>query len=166
MKEATFLSELKRRLRGKTVLLGVGNEQRGDDAVGSLLARRLTGRENFTAIDCSDVPENYTGPVKELRPESIFFVDAVDFGGSPGEAAFIEPESLEENRFNTHRPSLRFVMDYLQRETGSQISFLGIQPGTIAPGIGMTPAVQETMELLVSAITEILDMMSDEGENS
>ena len=57
-------------------------------------------------------------------------------------------------------------MEYLKKETGSQVNFLGIQPGTITPGSGITPAVQETKELLVSAITEILDMMSDEDANS
>ena len=166
MKEQGFIAELKERLYGRVILLGVGNEQRSDDAVGSLIAKTLNNTNNFFSIDCGDIPENYTGPVREYQPDTILFIDAVDFGGQPGEVIFLEPEALEDNRFNTHRPSLRLVMEYLKIETGSEISFIGIQPGTIVPGSGLTPAVEDTKNFVITAITEFLDMMSDEDANS
>ena len=79
---------------------------------------------------------------------------------------FLKPEMLKEIRFNSHHPSLRHVMDYLRSETGSKVNLIGIQPGNIAPGSGVTPAIQSTIEIVKTAITELLDKMSDEGENS
>jgi len=166
VKERSFIEELTDSLHGRIVLMGIGSENRGDDAAGSLIAQALKSKNNFCSIDCSDIPESYTGPAKEFQPDSILFIDAIDFGGQPGDVTFLKPEMLKEIRFNSHHPSLRHVMDYLRSETGSKVNLIGIQPGNIAPGSGVTPAIQSTIEIVKTAITELLDKMSDEGENS
>ena len=43
-----MLEHLKSHLKGKVVILGVGNLMRGDDGVGSLLASGIQGKVPFT----------------------------------------------------------------------------------------------------------------------
>lgn len=164
--KTAFIDDLSEILKGRVAVMGVGSESRGDDIAGSCIGRSLKTSDDFFAIDCGDIPENYTGPIKEFRPERVIFIDAVDFGGEAGEVAFIDAASLQEKRFNTHRPSLRVVMDYLKNETGCKISLIGIQPGSTLPGSGVTPAVQHTIKVIKKAIIELVDLRSDEGENS
>ena len=94
MTEKEFFEQLSALLQGRVVLMGVDNGFRRDDVAGSLLARGLGGTETFLPIDCGDLPENFTGPVKQFSPNRIVFVDSVDFGGQPGAIAFFELDSV------------------------------------------------------------------------
>ena len=146
-------------------MVGVGSEYRSDDALGSIIARSLKKRSDFLPIDAGDIPENYTGVIKDFRPDSILFIDAVNYGGNPGSIIFTTPESLTEKRFNTHRPSLRHVMEYLKAETGARITLLGVQPEEIKPGLTISQTISSTIESIKLALSEFLDMTSDEGES-
>jgi len=75
--------ELKEFLKKKknVVILGIGNQLRGDDFAGSLVARKL-GQElkkNYvTVFDGGIVPENFTGMIKREDPSHIILIDAAD----------------------------------------------------------------------------------------
>ena len=56
------------------VLLGVGNEMNGDDAIGVYVARKFKC-DGWKAIDCATVPENYVGEIKRLKPEKVVIVE-------------------------------------------------------------------------------------------
>ncbi len=157
---ATVLASL---LRGRVVLLGVGSEWRCDDQAGAILARTLPRSERFLPIDGGDVPEAFTGPVKEFKPDVILIVDAVDFGSEAGEIAILEADSVRSTRLNTHHPSLRTMIDYLRAETGAKVAIVGIQPGQMGLGQGLTPAVHESVSLLRALFSELLGKTSDEG---
>ncbi|MDZ7293974.1 MAG: hydrogenase 3 maturation endopeptidase HyCI [candidate division KSB1 bacterium] len=163
MKRAELARALAALLDGRVVLLGVGSEWRRDDQAGAILARKLERTHSFYPIDCGDVPEAFTGPVKEFRPDIILIADAVDFGQKAGEIAIVDAEAVQSRRVDTHHPSLRAMVDYLRAETGAKVAILGIQPGDVSMGEGMTPAVQESVGLLHALITELLGTTSDEG---
>ncbi|GAG05135.1 unnamed protein product, partial [marine sediment metagenome] len=67
------LPALRGELKGKIVLLGVGNRIRGDDAAGPELIEILkkrppdVGKEIFL-FDGEEVPENYLIPITNLKP--------------------------------------------------------------------------------------------------
>lgn len=138
----------------RTVIVGVGNTQRSDDAAGSLLAQRLKS-QGVDVIDGADVPENFTGEVKARSPEVILFVDAVDFGGRAGEIVLLKTEQLSHDRFSTHRPSLGMVANYLTTETKAEVLLLGIQPENTEMGTNLSSSVAETIEMLVKLITAL-----------
>lgn len=132
-------------LKFPVILLGVGNRHRGDDAAGSVLAERLRSLKKITVMDTGETPENYTYEVKKVAPKTVLFADAVDVGVEPGQVVFLEPCQLTQQRFSTHRPSLRLVMDYLANETGAQIFLLGMQPKSINPGAPLSAEVNNTL---------------------
>lgn len=64
-------AELVRVLRGRVVLLGIGNPLRGDDAAGCEIARQvrhmaspaLLGSGRVLVLEAEDIPESYSGLV-------------------------------------------------------------------------------------------------------
>jgi hydrogenase 3 maturation protease len=138
-----------------TVVVGVGNEQCGDDGAGSLLAQRLIDFGVPDVIDGADVPENFTGDVKARTPQVILFVDVVDFGGQAGEVIVVKADQLSHERFSSHRPSLGLVANYLATETKAEVLLLGIQPQNTKIGSLPSSNVAETIDSLVTLFTRL-----------
>jgi hydrogenase 3 maturation protease len=140
----------------KTVILTVGNWERGDDGVGTRIAGLLKKRNRTRAIifDAGVVPENYLGPVIDARPDRVLIVDACLFNGEPGEFRIFDRAefgNLMVAGFSTHNPPLSLVADLIHAETGAEIYLLGIRPKT-ATGNQLSPAVQAALEEIVSFI--------------
>ena len=131
-----------------SLIIGVGNPDRGDDGIGSLLAKKLIDAGFTNVVDCEDVPENFTGEIKNKAPQKIIFLDALDFQGEAGDLILLNSDELATDRFNSHRPSLGLVANYLKKETGAEIYVLGIQPETIGLEEKLSPKVEKTLNLL------------------
>lgn len=148
--------ELECQLVGRVCVLGVGNRCRRDDAVGSLLAERLAGRTGAFTIDAGAVPENYLEKVARTRPDTILIVDAVDFGGAPGDVRLIEPERVGSSGLSTHALSLRMATDFLRARTQARLVLLAIQPGDVRLGTGLSEALSEAACFLVQVLAGAL----------
>lgn len=144
------LQTLRGELKGKIVLLGVGNRIRGDDAAGpqliEILKKRLldTGKEIFL-FDGGELPEDYLVPIANLKPNLVIIVDVVDFGSRPGSIKLFPIRQIPQGSFSTHRLSLRFLGSYLEKETQAKIYLLGIQPKSIKLGEKLSLEVKKTL---------------------
>ncbi len=120
---------MKKILKNKVVIIGVGNILRGDDGLGPKFIELLKdfASDKFIPIDAGEVPENYTGKILKLSPDVVLFVDAVEIGESPGTVKIIPPSILKEDTLSTHKLPLGFVMKYLENE-GIKSFLIGIQP--------------------------------------
>lgn len=126
------LEHLKLHLNGKVLILGIGNTMRGDDGVGSILAQRINGKVPFIVWDVGVSPENYLGKAIKEQPDTIVIVDAVDFGGGPGEFMVAEADEIKTiNLFATHNTSIALLINYLKTELNADIIILIIQPKCI-----------------------------------
>ena len=144
-----MFAELGLRLTGKRILLlGVGNRLRGDDAVGSLLVEGLQGQVDIPTIDAGDVPENYLGPIEESGAEVVLVVDAADFGGKVGDVAIFDIEQVQGMSVSTHTTNLGLMFKVIPSEKRPQVIMLGIQPGKLELGQGLSEPVRVTMENL------------------
>jgi len=143
------LPELDDLLARDWLLLGVGNELRGDDAFGPLLARSLR-REGLPALEAGTAPENLTGAVRARAPSVVVLADAADFGGAPGELRLLEPGSPEAASTSTHDPGLGLLAEYLRAETGCRVVLLACQPGCTAFGEPPGPEIEEAIDTLVA----------------
>lgn len=140
-------------LRGsKTLILGVGNVLKGDDAAGPLVCERLQGNVSATVIDAGTVPENYIRPVIRASPEKLLIVDAVDSGDSPGAVRVFKPDEMEAFALSTHALSLHLFADMIRQEISLEILVLGIQPAQTKLGEKISPAVWQS----INAVTETL----------
>ena len=120
--ELSFSCQVRRLLAGRVCLLGVGNRLRGDDGVGSLVAEQLEGQTAALSIDAGEVPENYLEKVARSRPNTILILDAVDFGGAPGDLRVLEPEMVGSSRISTHGPSLQMTASFLKLRTRARLA--------------------------------------------
>lgn len=137
------------RLRGKVVVLGIGNTLRGDDAIGSLLAARIKGKVPFVVFDAQESPENYLGRVLREKPDTVVIVDAVDFGAKPGEYRFLESQEVKTtNLFTTHNASISLTINYLQSNLKADIIILIIQPESINFGEKLSQPVADALDKL------------------
>ena len=146
---------LRRVGRGRVGVVGVGRLDRGDDAAGMVLAQRLK-RCGLPVVLAEDVPESYTDAIKSLGCDVILFVDAVDFGGAPGDVALLSADELRDDRHDTHRPSLALVMKYLAHDAKLECLLLGIQPSQVRQGSGLSQEVQNAVEEIGELVCEIL----------
>lgn len=138
-------------IRSRSVVLGVGNRMRGDDAVGSRLTEELKGIEGLVVFDCGTTPENFIEPVARLNPERILVVDACAFGGEPGESRLFERADLARlsaGLLSTHTLPLSLVVAMLEQEVGATIQVLGVQPEQIAFGTGLSEPVLQALPRL------------------
>jgi hydrogenase maturation protease len=147
-------ADLAARLAGRRYgVVGVGNVLRGDDGAGSSLVAILAGRgAAFPLVDACEVPENYGGWVEKQGLEAVVFVDAVDFGGAPGEWRIIPFEDLMLSASATHRLSLHFLIRYLTERWKGEPILVGVQPKKLKLGEGLSPEVASGIEDLAAAL--------------
>ncbi|MFH1479179.1 MAG: hydrogenase 3 maturation endopeptidase HyCI [Candidatus Omnitrophota bacterium] len=140
---------LKGILNGKVVILCLGNIDRGDDGVGPELASRLKGRVPYEVIDAGMTPENYTGVITKLKPDTIIIVDTILFEGEVGEIRIFKSDELREGKISTHDVSPKLLIEYLKSSTNATIYILGVRPKSNKLGDPLSPEVAESIEEIV-----------------
>jgi len=143
-----LLRFLRERDKGRIILLGVGNVLKGDDAAGSLLARRLRARGAAHVFDAGGAPENYAERVAASAPDAVIVFDAARFGGRAGEARLFTSRDLTAGAVSTHDQSLGALARYLVGRCGCEVRILGIEPASAAMGAEISPEVLATLDEL------------------
>lgn len=130
-------------------VLGIGNILRSDDGIGSILASRIKDKVPYRVYDAGTSPENYLGKIIKERPDKIIIIDAVDFGGKPGEFRFVKADDIKTvNLFFTHNTSISLIINYLQINLKADIIILIIQPKSIAFGDKLSQPIKKALKRL------------------
>jgi len=150
------LKDLAARLRGKRFgVVGVGNVMKGDDGAGPEVVAELMKRGfSLPCVDATEVPENYAGWVPKQELEAVVFVDAVEFGGVPGECRVIPFEHLMISASNTHRMSLHYTVMFLRDQWEGDAILVGVQPKSMTLGEGLSEEVSVGVEQLVTTMLD------------
>ena len=143
---------LEDRLRGRVVLVGIGNPLLGDDVAGCLVARGVRGTPGIVVVESEDVPERDVFRIADARPDVVVLADAVDLGAPPGSVAVLEPNALAGYAPTTHRFPLSFLAAIIRRAASTDVLVLAIQPGQVTPGAGVSPDVARSVDALVGII--------------
>jgi hydrogenase maturation protease len=137
-------SSLLELLREPACLIGVGNTLRRDDAVGPWIAgavRDALSGTGHTVVDAQDVPENFVPGIARSDCRCVVFVDAVAGDGEPGTVVFGPLADFPEaDGFSTHKLALSLSRKFLEA-AGKKVYLLGIVPGELAFGEGLTAEV-------------------------
>lgn len=129
--------------------MGIGNTLRRDDGFGSLLAGLLIGKSGLEVIDAAASPENFLGEVVRRQPDTLLIVDAVDFGGIPGEARLFDMNEVKTvNFFLTHDTSPKLLFDFLKEGLKGESYLLAVQPEDVGFGEAMSLKVKSRLEEL------------------
>ena len=142
----------------RAVVLCIGNPARADDGYGPAVAEALEGRLAAPVFDGGMVPENDLPRIAELQPDVVIFVDAVHFGGEPGELRLLRTDELRSGAISTHSGSLSVLEEFLGHACGCEVLVLAAQPKrTILgeePSEEMKGAVQRSAALLRNLLAE------------
>ncbi|MCX7837742.1 MAG: hydrogenase 3 maturation endopeptidase HyCI [candidate division WOR-3 bacterium] len=112
------------------LVVGIGNRDRGDDGIGSLIAERLIKEGWENVLDCERTPENYLSKIVEKKPKKIIFIDACDFDGEIGEIRIFKKEEWQNFKklsLSTHTLPIPLFLSLIEKLTNSEIYLLGIQ---------------------------------------
>ena len=140
----------------RVVICGIGNDIRGDDAFGVLVAERLKellDNPDVLVLNCGEVPENYTGKIANFNPDLVVLVDAVDFGGEVGEYIIADPEGTLGEAISTHGLPLKFVTQFMKTMIEAEFVLIGCQPGS-------TGLFQEPSELIKKRAERLAELLA------
>ena len=141
----------------KTYVLGIGNEDRGDDGAGIAVARKL--KESFPRHSYSE-HDGLEGIVLDIseREEDAFviFVDAADLQEKPGTIRLVAAREIRATEVTTHRVTVGLLMELLAK-SGKRSVIVCIQPGSVEFGSEMTAPVIEAVEYLLGLLSDIVE---------
>ena len=156
---ADLVTELRRRLKGKVLLIGAGNTLRGDDGAGPSIIDLLIDKVNAALLDVGEIPESYFSRIFEADPDTIVFLDAANFEANPGDLAILETDDIAGCCISTHQMPMNLFFNYIQQNSRAEIFALGIQPAQIGFGESMSPAVAESVNATASLLQQLLPKM-------
>lgn len=152
---------------GEVRVLGLGNVLMADDALGPWVIEELLANWEFPDGVCVlDVGT----PGLDLTPyladaDTVILVDSVKADGAPGTIRLYSGEELlarpAEPRLSPHEPGLTealFALD-LVGCAPREILLIGVVPGMVARGIGLTPAVRTAVVQASSRVVERLSRL-------
>lgn len=144
-----------------TAVLGLGNVLMKDDALGPYVIQRLLATWSFPP----DVAvEDLGTPGLDLQPyladrEALIVVDTVRADGPPGEIRLYRKDDLlrhaPQPRTSPHDPGLKeaLLARQLAGNDPAEVLLVGVIPDDVGSGIGLTPAIRES---LVAAEAEVV----------
>jgi hydrogenase maturation protease len=148
----------------KVRVLGLGNVLMGDDAVGPWVIEELLANWDFPEeVEVVDVGT----PGLDLVPyvagaDTILIVDTVKSDGPPGRIRAYERDQLfarpAQPRLSPHDPGLTEVLFALTLAGSAprDVVLIGVVPGAVEMGVGLSPAVQEAVPRAAAALIERL----------
>jgi len=134
----------------KFVLMGIGNELKGDDGIGNIIAREFK-HPDWLPLACETVAENFVAVVEREKPELLAIVDAADMGLQPGEFRLLPKKKLNSVAFTTHSMPLRHLVEHLEKSAG-KILFIGVQPGKTGLGEGLSSDLEKSKKELIEIL--------------
>ena len=157
-------ASLRALLSDRVCIVGVGNRMRGDDGAGpALIDARRPGTRGVW-IDAGVAPENFLETIAKTDPDVVLMVDAVAFGGLPGDYRLMDSNELDRAAVSTHAGSLCMLSHYLSARSVASLRVLAIQPESIAAREGLSPAVEECCLHLAGMLSELLGPATEVGE--
>lgn len=152
--------EIKSRSVRRLAVLGIGSDLCGDDAAGSIIARRLhmafAGRRELLALDCGCAPENCAGTLRRFRPELVLLIDAAYMEAEPGAIRGLSWQDAGGMSASTHTLPLAMLAKYLCAELGCCVFLLGIQPANTVFDTPLSPPVRAAVETVTAFISGLL----------
>jgi hydrogenase maturation protease len=149
-------------------LIGLGNYMASDDAVGVRVVEHIVAHGLENGFHAIDLGANSLNLVAYLVPgtSAIVLVDAADVGLTAGEYRFFSPDEVASQKplagLSTHEGDALRVLE-LARQTGAPVPplvVMGIQPHSLAPGIGLSPALEGRLGDYAAAAIQKLASMS------
>ena len=152
--------QLERQLAGRVCFMGLGNVDYGDDGFGVRLAEELKAAGIPDVIIAGTVPDRWISRLVGF--DHVVFLDAVEFGGAPGSAVFLDSAEIAARfpQISTHKISVGVLSRWIEVGGSTKAWLLGVQPESLKPAQQLTPTLQLTLNALHELICS-LEIASD-----
>jgi hydrogenase 3 maturation protease len=148
---------------GRVALVGVGHPLRGDDYVGSYIAKSLIEQvctHDVILFDVEDSIESMISKVVACDPRDVVVVDACEMNRRPGEVDLLPLAETHYPFFTTHGIPLRLLADkFLQK---AETWILAIQPAQMGVTDRLSP---EALTAAASVSSFIATALKEEESN-
>ncbi len=169
MSKPSWQNSLRARLakhpRPKVAILGIGNELRGDDAAGVIVARELnnarsglpnpSGAHETLIIEAGAAPEAFTGQLRRFAPDLVIMIDAAQLNEPPGVIRLIEWQDTIGLSASTHSLPLNVIAQYLISELSCEIIIIGLQSEANAFDTPLSPAMRRAVDDVIGELRSI-----------
>ncbi|MBI9051237.1 MAG: hydrogenase 3 maturation endopeptidase HyCI [Anaerolineaceae bacterium] len=143
---------------GRVVILGIGNEFNGDDAVGPWVLETLKGQlpffESLLLINGSNAPENFTSPIRKFNPDLVIMIDAADMQQPVGSIDWVDWQHADGFSASTHTLPPHVLGKFLLHELKTNIAVIGVQIEQVEFDTPMHPLVQKAGNELIRALSD------------
>lgn len=154
---------LKNRLRGakRVAVLGIGSEERQDDAAGMVaaetLAKKIKNNKRVKIFLGQTAPENLSGEINRFRPSHLIIIDTIEINERPGTVLVLRPEDIGRGvSFSTHKMPAGVLAKYFIDSIGCDIIMIGIQPKSLKFGHPISKTVAGSAGEVAEAIKSSL----------
>jgi hydrogenase 3 maturation protease len=151
---------LRRRLGNarRIALVGIGDELSPADRLGMVAAREIEKMDipRARVFLAGTVPESMTGPLRNFHPDHVILFDAADMGVLPGTIMVIDPEQISGNLLSSHVLPLSVVMEFIEQDSQTKVTLLGIQPDMTRPETGLSSDAYEYLKQNLGTLGHLL----------
>ncbi len=145
----------------RVAVCGVGNELRGDDAIGLDVVNRLAMLplpSSVVALSCGEVPENFVSDIVRHEASHLLIVDAANMGLSAGTMVLLEISEVDSRSVSSHRLPLSVLSRIVINEIGRHVDvfLLGVQVLDCTFGHDISPIVRQAGDQLRRALADVL----------
>ncbi len=140
------------------VIIGMGNELRGDDAVGIEVARILKkiSKKNLHVFEGYTMPEAFISPACREKPTHVLIIDAAELKEKPGRWRILQREELNEGLFTTHSIPATEMANQLEQKSNAKVAFIGIQPKSRDVGISLSKECSKAAQEIAKSILSMM----------
>jgi hydrogenase maturation protease len=144
--------------RSPTLIIGLGNEYRRDDAVGLVVARRVreAAPESVRVLEESGEGAGLMESWQDA--DAVILIDAVHSGAKPGTLhrldAHAQPITKKFFRFSTHAFGVAEAVE-LARALGRlppRLIVYGVEGKRFEAGVGLSPEVEAAVQAVVERV--------------
>lgn len=141
-------------LAGRVCFMGLGNIDYGDDGFGVYLAEDLMAAGVSNVIIAGTTPDRWISRFADI--DHIVFLDAVEFGGHPGSAIFLDAAAITARfpQISTHKISLSTLAKWVEVTGTAKAWLLGVQPESLRSSPQLTPTLQRTLNVLLELLSD------------
>ncbi|RLI96435.1 MAG: hydrogenase maturation peptidase HycI [Candidatus Aenigmatarchaeota archaeon] len=141
----------------RAVVCGIGNVLRGDDAIGPMAIERMRGMfDGVLLVDCGPAPENFAGKIVKEKPSAVIIIDAVEMGDRPGTVKEIPVDKVKAEFATTHKMPITVFIEYLQKNTEADITFIGVQQKSTGFGHEMSDECASSVDDVICMVSKLV----------
>ncbi len=145
-------------------LLGLGNYAMGDDGIGLRIVEHIAEQRLDNGFEAVEVGNNGVLVLTYFREDTdlLVVVDAVQFGGEPGEFTVFTPDEVESHKvtagISTHEGDILKLIALAKQidQPIPPMRILAIQPASMKADQGLSPELEARFqEYVVAALHEM-----------